>query len=262
MADRSGRAQGARLRAVFLAAGFATRLWPLTRDRAKPLLEVGGEPMLTRLLRQVEATGVVREAVVVTNARFHGDFERWRGELETTVQVALVDDGARENEARLGAVADLDLALRSSPFADPVDGWLVLAGDNLLDFELRPYVDRFLASGAAQLIVRELDAPPPPGKYNEVVVGADGRVASFREKPERSTARLAAIAVYVLPPTLPELVAGHLAEGGARDAPGHLMERLVTRVPFEAAPIAGRWFDIGDRDDLDAVVREYGRPEP
>jgi glucose-1-phosphate thymidylyltransferase len=241
------------LRAVLLAAGFATRLWPLTRDRAKPLLEVGGEPMLTRLLRQVEVTGLVREALVVTNARFHRDFEDWRDELDTSLDVALVNDGAKDNESRLGAVADLDLALRRSPFEGPTDGWLVLAGDNLLDFELRPYIDRYLASGAAQLIVRELDGPPPPHKYNEVVLDAGVRVVSFREKPERSSSSLAAIAVYVLPPQLPELVAAHLAAEGARDAPGHLVERLVEVVPFEAAPIAGRWFDIGDRDDLETA---------
>ena len=256
MTDPSER--DARLRAVFLAAGFATRLWPLTRDRAKPLLEVGGEPMLTRLLRQAEATGVVREVVVVTNGRFHGDFERWRDELDTTVDVALVNDGAQDDGSRLGAVADLELALCSSPFEGPTDGWLVLAGDNLIDFELRPYVDRFLAGGAAQLIVRELDEPPPPHKYNEVVLDAGGRVLSFREKPETSTSGLAAIAVYVLPPQLPELVTAHLESDGARDAPGHLIERLVTVVPFEATPIAGRWFDIGDRDDLEAARAAIG----
>ena len=241
------------LRAVLLAAGFATRLWPLTRDRAKPLLEVGGEPMLTRLLRQVEATGVVREALVATNARFHADFERWRDPLDTSIEVALVNDGATEDANRLGAVADLDLALGRSPWRDPVDGWLVLAGDNLIDFPLRPYVDRFLAGGAGQLIVRELDTPPPPRKYNEVIADERGRVTSFREKPERSASRLAAIAVYVLPPELPELVAAHLAGGGMRDAPGHLIEQLVQRIPFEASPIAGPWFDIGDRGDLEAA---------
>ena len=248
-----------RLGAVFLAAGFATRLWPLTRDRAKPLLEVGGEPLLTRTLRQVEATGFVRDAVVVTNARFHGAFERWRDELDTSVRVTLVNDGAEDNEARLGAVADLDLALGSSPAAGSVDGWLVLAGDNLIDFELRPYVDRFLASGAAQLLVRALDAPPPARTYNEVIVDANGRVTSFREKPERSDSKLAAIAVYVLPPRLPELVAAHLAEGGAHDAPGHLMERLVGEIPFEATPIAGPWFDIGDRAELEAARTALAR---
>lgn len=247
------------MRAVFLAAGFATRLMPLTANCAKPLLEVGGEPMLTRLLRQVEATGEVREAVVVINARFHDDFERWRERLETSIDVALVNDGATADENRLGAVADLELALNRAPFSGSASGWLVLAGDNLLDFGLGPYVDRFRSSGRAQLIVRETEIPGPPHKYNEVRLDDAGRVLSFREKPERSETGTAAIAVYVLPPELPQLVGEHLASGGERDAPGHLIEGLVARVPFEASPIGGRWFDIGDRADLEAARAALGR---
>lgn len=247
---------GRTLRAVFLAAGFATRLWPLTRDRAKPLLEVGGEPLLTRLARQVLATGRVREGVVVTNGRFHADFVRWRGELPVELRerfaLELIDDGAPSDDARLGAVADLALALERTRFRAPVDGWLVLAGDNLIDFPLGPYVERFLARGAAQLITRRLERPAPPGKYNEVLL-EDERVVSFREKPERSRSEVAAIAMYVLPPELPWLARAHLDAGGERDAPGHLIASLVGRIPFEATPIAGRWFDIGDRADLEAA---------
>lgn len=247
------------LRAVFLAAGFATRLWPLTRERAKPLLEVGGEPLLTRLVRQVAATGRVREGVVVTSGRFHPDFVAWRAGLGAGagLELELIDDGAGSSEERLGAVADLGLALERTRFRDPVSGWIVLAGDNLLDFELAPAVERFLETGAAQLLTRRLEGPAASFKYNEVLL--DGRrVRSFREKPERSRSELAAIAVYVLPPELPALVAAHLARGGPRDAPGHLIEHLVGQLPFEAAPVGGRWFDIGDRDDLEAARAALG----
>jgi glucose-1-phosphate thymidylyltransferase len=249
---------GPDLRAVFLAAGFASRLMPLTANCAKPLLEVGGEPMLSRLLRQVEATEAVREVVVVTNGRFHADFEQWRAGLDTRLDVALVNDGATADDNRLGAVADLKLALDRAPFEGPTGGWLVLAGDNLLDFELRPYVDRYRSSSCPQLIVREVEKPGPPRKYNEVDMDGTGHVLTFREKPERSETGLAAIAVYVLPPDLPQLVDAHLAAGGERDAPGHLIESLVERVPFEAAPIGGRWFDIGDREDLEAARAALG----
>ena len=258
MTDRAPR-----LRAVFLAAGFATRLWPLTRNAAKPLLEVGGEPMLTRLLRQVAGTGSVDEVLVVHNGRFARDFEAWREGLSGLKcrtrwpRVALIDDGALENDSRLGAVGDLALALERDPFgADRPDGWLVLAGDNLIDFDLTPYIERFGASGAAQLITRRVEGPMPPHKYNEVLLDERDHVRSFREKPADSRSDLAAIAMYVLPPELPELVRRHLDEGGGRDAPGHLIERLVGQVPFQASPIGGRWFDIGDRDDLEAARAE------
>jgi glucose-1-phosphate thymidylyltransferase len=157
----------------------------------------------------------------------------------------------------LGAVADLQLGLKNAPAAD-VDGYIVLAGDNLLDFGLSPYVERFVASGRAQLITRDVPLPVPPRKYNEVRLDETGRVLSFREKPERAEVPLAAIAVYVLPPELPELVDEYLAGGGERDAPGYLMEWLVGRIPVEASPIGGPWFDIGDRADLEAARAALG----
>lgn len=236
-----------RVRAVFLAAGFATRLYPLTRDRAKPLLEIGGAPMLTHVLRQVERVPGVRDGVVVANARFHADFVAWRAATQSPVALDVLDDGARTNETRRGAVGDLALALESSP-AD-VDAWLVLACDNLFEFDLARLVEPFAARGRGQLVVRRVPEPAPPSKYSEVVLDGE-RVASFREKPADPRSDLSAIAVYLLPADLPERVRAYLAEGGNPDAPGYLLAWLAQRTPLEAVPLDGRWLDIGSADDL------------
>jgi glucose-1-phosphate thymidylyltransferase len=245
----------ARVRAVFLAAGFATRLWPLTRDRAKPLLEVGGAPMLSHVLRQVERVPGVRDGVVVANARFHADFVAWRRATQSRIALDVLDDGAESNEARLGAVGDLALALETAP-AD-VDAWLVLACDNLFEFDLARLVERFAARGRGQLVVRRVPEPVPPSRYSEVVLDGE-RVASFREKPADPRSDLSAIAVYLLPADLPEQVHTYLAEGGNPDAPGHLLAWLAARTPIEAVPLAGRWLDIGSADDLARAARELG----
>ena len=244
------------LRAVFLAAGFATRLYPLTRTCAKPLLEVGGEPMLTRLLRQVEATGRVRDVTVVTNGKFHADFVRWSEEVESPLPIRLVDDGVVDDTQNLGAIADLDLALRTMEGEAP-NGWFVAAGDNLLDFELDGVLERFGRSGRAQLLTRRVPEPIPAKRYNELTVDGE-RVVTFREKPEDPQTNLAAIAVYVLPPDLPELVAAYLVAGGHPDAPGYLMEWLVTQTDVEASPLPGGWFDIGNAEDLAAARARLG----
>jgi len=236
------------LRAVFLAAGFATRLYPLTRTCAKPLLEVGGEPMLTRLLGQVERTDRVRGVTVVTNARFHADFVRWAESVETSLTIRLIDDGVVDDTRNLGAIADLDLALSTMEGEAP-DGWFVAAGDNLLDFELTGFFERFERTGHAQLLTRRVPEPIPPRRYNELVLDGE-RVVSFREKPADPRTNLAAIAVYLLPPELPRLVRAHLDQGGHHDAPGYLMERLVEQVTVEASPLPGGWFDIGNAEDL------------
>jgi glucose-1-phosphate thymidylyltransferase len=244
-----------RLRAVFLAAGFATRLHPLTRDRAKPLLEVRGEPLLTRVLRQVERAGACEDGVVVANARFHADFVAWSRTVGARLPLTIVDDGAHTNETRLGAVRDLALGLDAAPpTAFEPDGWLVLACDNWFEFDLARLVERFTASPAGQLVVREVPPPVPASKYSEVLLDGD-RVVRFREKPADPQSSLSAIAVYLLPRELPQLVRDYLASGGNPDAPGHLLAWLAARAPLQATRLDGRWLDIGTPEDLAAANR-------
>ncbi len=240
-----------RLRAVFLAAGFATRLYPLTKDKAKPLLEIAGVPMMTRILRQVEACGGVADGVVVANGRFHADFAAWQRGAGAGFPITVVNDGAMTNETRLGAIRDLALALEAAPARDDVDGHLVLACDNLFEFDLARIRTRFAASGRGQLIVREVPTPVPGGKYSEVTLDATGaRVTRFREKPANPESNLSAIAVYLLPRELPALVRAYLDGGGNPDAPGHFIAWLSERTPLEATRLDGRWIDIGSADDL------------
>ncbi|MFY9345622.1 MAG: sugar phosphate nucleotidyltransferase, partial [Planctomycetota bacterium] len=247
-----------RLAAILLAAGFATRLYPLTLNTAKPLLEVGGVPMLTRILRQVEASGGCTTAVVVSNGRFHADFVRWQNAARPHLSLTLVDDGAMTNDERRGAIGDLALALERVPAAGGIepDGYLVLACDNLFESDLGTLVDAFQRSGHGQLIVREVPAPVPPGKYSEVVLTGD-RIASFREKPADPRCNLSAIAVYLLPRELPALLRDYLANGGNRDAPGHFLAWLATRVPLHAHRLTGRWLDIGSAEDLATAARLF-----
>ncbi len=244
------------LRAVFLAAGFATRLYPLTEKQAKPLLEVNGKPMLTRIVAQVARTGAVTDGVVVTNGKFHADFVAWERSARAPLPVTVVNDGAQTNETRLGAIRDLALALERMPPTDGVDGYLVMACDNLFDFDLAQLVERFRRGGAGQLIVRQVPSPVPPGRYSEVVLDGD-RVARFREKPQQPESDLSAIAVYVLPPELPALVRAYLSEDSNPDAPGHFLAWLSQRLPLEATPLTGRWLDIGSVEDLERAQTAF-----
>ena len=249
-----------RLRVVLLAAGFATRLYPLTRDTAKPLLEVGGLPMLTRMLHLLAATGAVQDVVVVHNHRFADDFARWRDGLDVAPPIGcdvppvvhLVDNGISEDGDLRGAVADLQWALQSAPAFDGTpDGFVVTAGDNLLDLSLDPLVHAFAERRRPQLLLRRLPEPVPPGRYSEVTLDADGRVQRFREKPDDPQSPLAALAVYALPADLPALIDTYLARQQAEhDAPGHLLAWLCTQGPVDGVPVGGRWFDIGNTEQL------------
>ncbi|MCA8973180.1 MAG: NTP transferase domain-containing protein [Planctomycetes bacterium] len=245
-----------RLRAVFLAAGFATRLYPLTQRQAKPLLEIGGRPMLTRILDDVIRTGAVSDGVVVTNARFHADFVAWERSARPRLPITVIDDGATTNETRLGAVRDLALALEQTEETATPDGYLVLACDNLFEFDLVRLVDRFAATGQGQLIVRRIPTPVPSGRYSEVLLDGE-RVARFREKPADPESDLSAIAIYLLPRELPALVREYLGSDRNPDAPGHLLAWLSRRLPLQASRLEGRWLDIGSVEDLERARRMF-----
>jgi len=240
------------VKAVFLAAGFATRMYPLTRERAKPLLEVGGEALLTRLLRQALAAGVDEVAVVV-NARFESDFHAWSETVECSVPLHVVANGAREDHELRGAVADLALAMEHAfPEGSP-GGYLVGAADNLLGFALRPFAEQFREHDAPLLLVRETPPPVPPRTYSDVAVGEDGRVTAFREKPEDPRGGHSAIGLYFLPADLQLRVSDYLAAGGNPDAPGHFLAWLCDQTEVYAAPITGPWYDVGSLEGYRAV---------
>lgn len=247
------------LRAIFLAAGFATRLYPLTEKQAKPLLEVAGAPMLTRIVGQVARTGAVVDGVVVSNGKFHADFDAWGRSARAPLPLTIVNDGAMTNETRLGAIRDLALALDEMPPAEELDGYLVMACDNLFDFDLTLLIERFRVASTGQLIVRKVPSPVPSGRYSEVLLDGD-RVARFREKPQQPESDLSAIAVYLLPKELPALVRSYLDDGSNPDAPGHFLAWLSQRLPLEATPLTGRWLDIGSVEDLEKAQTAFDDP--
>jgi glucose-1-phosphate thymidylyltransferase len=180
----------------------------------------------------------------------------WRDEASPAFPLSVVDDGAVSNETRLGAVRDLALAIARSELdlgsSEAIDAWLVLACDNLFEFDLSRLLEGFARSGCGQLVVRTVPTPVPPGRYSEVALDDAGRrVTRFREKPADPKSNLSAIAVYLFPADLPERVAEHLEGGGHGDAPGHFLAWLATRTPLEAHRLEGRWLDIGSREDLE-----------
>lgn len=251
------RAPWPQLRAVFLAAGFATRLYPLTETQAKPLLEVGGVPMLTRIVDMVARSGGVTGGVVVTNHKFHADFVAWERTHRSPLPLRIVDDGAVSNDTRLGAIRDMALALESDAAAPPPDGYLVLACDNLFEFDFARLVDRFRQNGHGQLIVRRVPSPVPPARYSEILLEGN-RVARFREKPKDPESDLSAIAAYVLPPELPQLISTYLEADGNPDAPGHFLAWLSQHLQLDATRLETPFHDIGSLEDLERARATFG----
>ena len=245
------------MKAYLLAAGYATRMRPLTDALPKPLLEVAGAPILSHVVRGVSGLEGLSEVVVIANDRFAEDFLSWAKGLEVGVPVRVLNDGTTSDADKLGAIGDLAFALATCPPGE--ESWLVAAGDNLLGFELRALQRVFQEDASSPLLALREVVRDGPSPYNEVRVDAAGRVESFREKPVDPVSTLAAIALYFFPPAIADRLAAYLEAGGNPDAPGHFMAWLVDRVPVRATRLPGDWFDIGSLEGL-AHAREHYRP--
>jgi len=248
------------LNAYLLAAGYATRMHPLTRDRPKPLLEVAGRPILSHILDGVLGLDGLRRVVVIANDRFAPHFERWAAGLETAVPVEIVNDGTRSDADKRGALGDLAFALARRPAGD--EPWLVAAGDNLLGFPLRQLQEVFARDETQPLLGVRRVKRGAASAYNEVVMDDRGRVERFREKPPDARSEWAAIALYFFPPAVAAELETYLAEGGNPDAPGHFIAWLVDRVPTRATLLPGEWFDIGSLEGLEHARKRYRPPSP
>jgi glucose-1-phosphate thymidylyltransferase len=241
------------MRGVILAAGYATRLRPLTLDRPKHLLEVAGRPILDRLLDQLPL-GELDAVTVVTNARFAPRFRSWAEEADFPVPIEVVDDGTSSDEDKLGAIGDLDLVVRT--LGDEED-LLVAAGDSLFTERLDGFVRFAREREAATIAVYDVGELGAMGRLSAVSVDADGRVTAFEEKPERPASTLAGIALYVYPREVLPLVSEYLADGNNPDQPGRFVEWLYPRTPVYAWPVPGRWLDVGTPEALAEADCEF-----
>jgi glucose-1-phosphate thymidylyltransferase len=240
------------MKALILAAGYATRLRPLTENRAKPLLAVGGRPMVDWTLGKISEVEAVDEIHLVTNARFAADFERWaRG------RVRVHDDGTATNEDRMGAIGDIVFVADREDW-EGVDV-LVVAGDNLFDFSLADYVDFWRNKDGSAIAVYEQPNRELVTQYSVVELGREDRVVGFEEKPVQPASNLTAIATYIYHRAHLALLRAYLAEGNSPDQPGHFIAWLYSRAPVYGYRFSGEWLDIGDRTQLLEADNRYRR---
>ena len=236
------------MKAIILAAGYATRLYPLTKNFPKPLLEVGGKTILDHLIDQLKTISDIDRAYLVSNRRFYDHFADWaRAKGETHLPIEILDDGTTYNDDRLGAVGDLLFAIETRAIADDV---IVLAADNILRFSLQNFVNAFKANPAPHIAVRHNPNDNDRKRRGNVLLGANNRVLQFIEKPAKPISEWSVPPFYIYPSTTLPRVKAYIANCGTPDAPGHFAEWLHTRETVYAHEIDGRIFDIGNRESL------------
>jgi len=241
------------MNAVILAAGYATRLYPLTLDRPKALLPVAGRPMVEHLLLRLEGVEGLNAIHLVTNSKFAGAFREWAAGWDGQ-EVQIVDDGTSDEETKLGAIGDLELTIRAAAIDDDL---IVLAGDNLFSESLAPFGAFARAKAAPVIGVYDVGDLEAIRRYNSITLDEDDRLTYFEEKPEHPRTTLTGIALYFYPRKSLGVVREYLAEGNNPDQPGRLVEWLYPREPVYAWRVPGRWYDIGSAETLAEADRAF-----
>jgi glucose-1-phosphate thymidylyltransferase len=237
------------MKGLILAAGYATRLYPLTRDTPKPLLEVGGRPMVDYALDALRTIAELDHVYLVTNARFAQQFRDWAPE-----GVTVVDDGTGSDEDRLGAIGDIGYVLDTTGLDDDL---AVIAGDNLFTADISGFAAVGLARDAPAIATHDMGADADMTQYNVIEFDDEGRVTHFEEKPRNATSTMSGVALYFYPRRALPLIRQYLAEGNNPDQPGRLVQWIYPRTPVYVWELPGEWYDIGAREQLDAARAEF-----
>jgi len=247
------------MKVLILAAGYATRLYPLTLTQPKPLLPVAGQPMIEYVLDNLAPIGGIDRVYVVTNAKFAGHFQQWSEAYragKSKLDFTIVNDGSTDDRNKLGAIGDLNLVITRGKIGDDL---IVVAGDNLFSQSLEDFGRHCRKMNAPVLAVYDVGSLEEIKKYNSISLDAAGRITFFEEKPAQPASTLTGIALYYYPKAVLPLIQQYVAEGNNPDQPGRLVQWLYPRTPVYTWRVPGIWFDIGSRESLEQAGQIFAK---
>ena len=240
------------MKCLILAAGYATRLYPLTENFPKPLLDVGGKTILDWLVDDIHTAGLVDEFVVISNHKFAHHFDKWAA--TKAMKVTVVDDGTDSNETRLGAVKDIQFAIDQLGLDDDM---LVIAGDNVLDFSLTKFLN-YAKEKNTSCIMRYYEPEEKKlTKCGVVEIDETDRILSMEEKPTQPKSHWCCPPFYYYTKADAKLVAKGIEAGCGTDAPGSYIAWLCTQTPVFAMEMPGKRFDVGNLESYNKIKEEY-----
>ena len=240
---------------IIIAAGYATRLYPLTENFPKPLLKIGDSTILDRMLADIDQIPDIDEHIIVTNHRFAPIFEEWKAKSNYKKPITIIDDGTTDNDNRLGAVRDLLLALESCKVDDDI---MVLAAANILDFSLKGFIDYFKEKGSSVIMCHHEPELRKLQRTGVIAVDDDMKVLQMQEKPESPVSNWAVPPFYIYKKSDLPLIRECMDHGCGFDAPGNLAHYLTDVTPLHAWPMPGSRFDIGSMDSYQEAQERYG----
>jgi glucose-1-phosphate thymidylyltransferase len=242
------------MKALILAAGYATRLYPLTANTPKPLLKLKARPIIDYIMDKIEQVGDIDRISIVTNNKFYNQFDEWLTPKRSysPSRYDLINDGSNTVDDRLGAIGDINLAIEQSKINDDL---LIVGGDNLFDFNLNDFVrfgfdNRPYHSMCLYLPANHINL----SKYGVAHISDCAQILSFEEKPQSPKSNLVATCIYYIPREKLNMIGQYLKDGHNQDTPGSYMQWLVKTDKVFGKICDGAWFDLGDFDAISEAL--------
>ncbi|MDB6173601.1 MAG: Nucleotidyl transferase [Chthoniobacteraceae bacterium] len=243
---------------LILAAGYATRLYPLTENKAKPLLEVAGKPMLEWVIDNLAPIDGIEKVYVVTNSKFAAAFQAWADSYNAEhpkLCFEIINDGSSSDTDKLGAIGDINLVVNRANLAN--SDLIVVAGDNLFSQSLEEFGRFCREKNQPVLGVYDVGTVAEAKKYGVIAVDGKGEITSFEEKPADPKSTLIGIALYYYPAATVSTFATYLEEGNNPDQPGRFVQWLYPRTAVQTWTVPGTWFDVGSKETLAEANRIF-----
>lgn len=242
------------MKCIFLVAGYATRLFPLTKNTPKALLEIGGHPILDYILHQVNMIEDVDEIITVSNDKFFPHFNEWAKTADTKKKITVINDNTTDDSNKLGAVGDVQFCIESCNINDDL---MVLAGDNLFTFLLNDFYTFFRKTDCDAICVHTVKEKSELQRMGVAVVDATGKVLDMEEKPKEPKSNTAVDPFYLYRKDTLPMFRQYLDEGHSPDAPGNFPAWLYKQKTVMSHWIDGFCIDIGTPENYDNVNNHF-----
>lgn len=244
------------MKCILLCAGYGTRLYPLTKNQPKALLNVANKPIIEHIINKIELIDEVDTIYIITNDRFYQNFSDWQKTFNSKKQVKIINDNTNSNENRLGAIGDLHFVITNENIQEDL---LLISGDNLFEFSLLDMHAQFKNKKTNTIALYDVKKLEEAKRFGVVKLDDENKVIAFQEKPEFPESTLSSIGIYFYPKETLDLIKTYLREGNSPDMPGMLLEWLHKKSPVHGFVFDGKqkWFDIGSLESLEEANQVF-----